>query len=183
MDECTTTYPCAQRCINTHGSFHCLCVDGFVPRPDDPTSCKSTSGEPLPSPWSITLCLLSKRLWKCFCLRVKSQPPYIYIPVTITRIYVLRIIPKPVNARQNVWSCSVISVSKSACSIRVLLKFQRRNLSSSLRTGITCENSTWMALTTHWLNRWGGCQSKRPTRLFVEYCTFLMLLNCYYFMC
>uniref|UniRef100_A0A672L380 LDL receptor related protein 1 n=1 Tax=Sinocyclocheilus grahami TaxID=75366 RepID=A0A672L380_SINGR len=45
VDECTTTYPCAQRCINTHGSFHCLCVDGFVPRPDDPTSCKSTSDE------------------------------------------------------------------------------------------------------------------------------------------
>lgn len=48
VDECTTTYPCAQRCINTHGSFHCLCVDGFVPRPNDPTSCKSTSGEPSP---------------------------------------------------------------------------------------------------------------------------------------
>lgn len=48
VDECTTTYPCAQRCINTHGSFHCLCVDGFETRPDDPTSCKSTSGEPLP---------------------------------------------------------------------------------------------------------------------------------------
>uniref|UniRef100_A0A9J8BFY3 Low density lipoprotein receptor-related protein 1Ab n=1 Tax=Cyprinus carpio carpio TaxID=630221 RepID=A0A9J8BFY3_CYPCA len=45
VDECTTTYPCAQRCINTHGSFHCLCVDGFVPRPNDPTSCKSTSDE------------------------------------------------------------------------------------------------------------------------------------------
>uniref|UniRef100_A0A671R1X8 Low-density lipoprotein receptor-related protein 1-like n=1 Tax=Sinocyclocheilus anshuiensis TaxID=1608454 RepID=A0A671R1X8_9TELE len=45
VDECTTTYPCAQRCINTHGSFHCLCVEGFVPRPDDPTSCKSTSDE------------------------------------------------------------------------------------------------------------------------------------------
>uniref|UniRef100_A0A8C1HLT6 Low density lipoprotein receptor-related protein 1Ab n=1 Tax=Cyprinus carpio carpio TaxID=630221 RepID=A0A8C1HLT6_CYPCA len=45
VDECTTTYPCAQRCINSHGSFHCLCVDGFVPRPDDPTSCKSTSDE------------------------------------------------------------------------------------------------------------------------------------------
>lgn len=45
IDECTTTYPCSQRCINTHGSFHCLCVDGFELRPNDPTICKSTSGE------------------------------------------------------------------------------------------------------------------------------------------
>lgn len=44
IDECTTTYPCSQRCINTHGSFHCLCVDGFELSPNDPTICKSTSG-------------------------------------------------------------------------------------------------------------------------------------------
>ncbi len=62
VDECTTTYPCAQHCINTHGSFHCLCVDGFVPRPDDLTSCKSTSGEHSP------LVLLCSRL---LFLRVK----------------------------------------------------------------------------------------------------------------
>lgn len=62
VDECTTTYPCAQHCINTHGSFHCLCVDGFVPRPNDPTSCKSTSGEHSP------LVLLCSRL---LFLRVK----------------------------------------------------------------------------------------------------------------
>lgn len=45
IDECTTTYPCSQRCINTHGSFHCLCVDGFELNPNDPTICKSTSGK------------------------------------------------------------------------------------------------------------------------------------------
>lgn len=45
IDECVTTYPCSQRCINTHGSFHCLCVDGFELSPNDPTVCKSTSGE------------------------------------------------------------------------------------------------------------------------------------------
>lgn len=45
VDECTTSYPCSQRCINTHGSFHCLCVDGFEFSPNDPTICKSTSGE------------------------------------------------------------------------------------------------------------------------------------------
>lgn len=45
IDECTTTYPCSQRCINTHGSFHCLCVDGFELSPNDPTICKSTSGK------------------------------------------------------------------------------------------------------------------------------------------
>lgn len=45
IDECTTTYPCTQRCINTHGSFHCLCVEGFQLSPVNPTICKSTSGE------------------------------------------------------------------------------------------------------------------------------------------
>lgn len=45
VDECTTTYPCTQRCINTHGSFHCLCVEGYRLSPENPTVCKSTSGE------------------------------------------------------------------------------------------------------------------------------------------
>lgn len=45
IDECTTTYPCTQRCINTHGSFHCLCVEGYQLSPENPTICKSTSGE------------------------------------------------------------------------------------------------------------------------------------------
>ncbi|XP_048838951.1 low-density lipoprotein receptor-related protein 1 isoform X2 [Brienomyrus brachyistius] len=45
IDECMTTYPCAQRCINTYGSFHCLCVEGFEPRHNDSTSCKSISAE------------------------------------------------------------------------------------------------------------------------------------------
>lgn len=56
IDECTTTYPCSQRCINTHGSFHCLCVDGFEVSPNDPTICKSTSGKA--SPECFTFCLL-----------------------------------------------------------------------------------------------------------------------------
>ncbi|XP_035377067.1 low-density lipoprotein receptor-related protein 1 isoform X2 [Electrophorus electricus] len=45
VDECTTTYPCSQRCLNTHGSFHCLCVDGYVAHANDSTRCKSTSEE------------------------------------------------------------------------------------------------------------------------------------------
>lgn len=45
IDECASTYPCTQRCINTHGSFHCLCVEGFQLSPENPTICKATSGE------------------------------------------------------------------------------------------------------------------------------------------
>uniref|UniRef100_A0A8C2EPV9 Low density lipoprotein receptor-related protein 1Aa n=1 Tax=Cyprinus carpio TaxID=7962 RepID=A0A8C2EPV9_CYPCA len=45
VDECSTTYPCTQHCINTHGSFRCVCVDGFQLSPSDPTVCKSTSDE------------------------------------------------------------------------------------------------------------------------------------------
>ncbi|XP_053083242.1 low-density lipoprotein receptor-related protein 1 isoform X3 [Pangasianodon hypophthalmus] len=45
VDECTSTFPCTQHCINTHGSFRCLCVDGYQLSPTDPTVCKSTSDE------------------------------------------------------------------------------------------------------------------------------------------
>ncbi|KAI1891106.1 hypothetical protein AGOR_G00160530 [Albula goreensis] len=38
-------YKCSQHCINTYGSFQCLCVEGFQQRPDDHTACKSTSEE------------------------------------------------------------------------------------------------------------------------------------------
>lgn len=55
IDECTMTYPCSQRCINTHGSFHCLCVDGFEINPNNPTICKSTSGMALVSAVSVDL--------------------------------------------------------------------------------------------------------------------------------
>uniref|UniRef100_A0A3B3RZD4 LDL receptor related protein 1 n=1 Tax=Paramormyrops kingsleyae TaxID=1676925 RepID=A0A3B3RZD4_9TELE len=45
IDECRSSYPCSQRCINTYGSFHCQCVEGFERRTSDPTACKSTSAE------------------------------------------------------------------------------------------------------------------------------------------
>uniref|UniRef100_H9GB47 EGF-like domain-containing protein n=1 Tax=Anolis carolinensis TaxID=28377 RepID=H9GB47_ANOCA len=32
-------------CINTLGSFKCLCVDGYILKPDDPTSCKAITDE------------------------------------------------------------------------------------------------------------------------------------------
>lgn len=44
VDECTTTYPCSQRCVNSYGSFHCLCVEGYVVHTNDSTRCKSSSG-------------------------------------------------------------------------------------------------------------------------------------------
>lgn len=45
IDECSTTYPCSQKCINTLGSFKCLCTEGYKLRPDHPTSCKAVTGE------------------------------------------------------------------------------------------------------------------------------------------
>lgn len=45
VDECTTTYPCSQRCVNSHGSFHCFCVEGYVAHANDSTRCKSASGK------------------------------------------------------------------------------------------------------------------------------------------
>lgn len=46
VDECSTTFPCSQRCVNTHGSYKCLCVEGYAPRGGDPHSCKAVTGEP-----------------------------------------------------------------------------------------------------------------------------------------
>lgn len=45
IDECSTTYPCSQKCINTLGSFKCLCIEGYKLKPDNPTSCKAVTGE------------------------------------------------------------------------------------------------------------------------------------------
>lgn len=45
VDECSTTFPCSQLCINTHGSYKCLCVEGYAPRSGDPHSCKAVTGE------------------------------------------------------------------------------------------------------------------------------------------
>ncbi len=130
VDECTTTYPCAQHCINTHGSFHCLCVDGFVPRPDDLTSCKSTSGEHSP------LVLLCSRL---LFLRVKR--------IQYRMSYKNALLAKMFEVVEKILFQSLLYYRS------VLLTFQMRSLSLSLRTATICENSTWMDLTTHWLNR------------------------------
>lgn len=45
VDECSTTFPCSQLCINTHGSYKCLCVEGYAPRGGDPHSCKAVTGK------------------------------------------------------------------------------------------------------------------------------------------
>ncbi|XP_008943618.1 PREDICTED: low-density lipoprotein receptor-related protein 1-like, partial [Merops nubicus] len=45
IDECSTTYPCSQKCINTLGSYKCLCIEGYKLRPDNPTSCKAVTDE------------------------------------------------------------------------------------------------------------------------------------------
>uniref|UniRef100_A0A8D2ZZH8 EGF-like domain-containing protein n=1 Tax=Scophthalmus maximus TaxID=52904 RepID=A0A8D2ZZH8_SCOMX len=44
-DECSTTLPCSQRCINTYGSFKCLCVDGYEALERSPNKCKALSGQ------------------------------------------------------------------------------------------------------------------------------------------
>lgn len=79
IDECTTTYPCSQHCLNTHGSFHCLCVDGFEVSPSDPTVCKSTSGKAAMSviiTHSLLICisLLNDVFWWRLCVEVE---PYL----------------------------------------------------------------------------------------------------------
>lgn len=44
VDECSTGFPCSQRCINTYGTYKCLCTDGYEIQPGNPHGCKSLSG-------------------------------------------------------------------------------------------------------------------------------------------
>ncbi len=53
VDECSTTLPCSQRCINTYGSYKCLCVDGYEALERNPNTCKALSGQP--DFWSLNL--------------------------------------------------------------------------------------------------------------------------------
>ena len=80
IDECEVSGLCRQggRCVNTHGSFECYCMDGYLPKsgPEpfhparDATSC--TGGSlPKDAAWDsgllllVTLPALSLCLWVC----------------------------------------------------------------------------------------------------------------------
>uniref|UniRef100_A0A8C8I960 EGF-like domain-containing protein n=1 Tax=Oncorhynchus tshawytscha TaxID=74940 RepID=A0A8C8I960_ONCTS len=45
VNECSSSLPCSQRCINTYGSFKCLCVEGYEALERNPNSCKALSVE------------------------------------------------------------------------------------------------------------------------------------------
>uniref|UniRef100_A0A8C1SIU4 Low density lipoprotein receptor-related protein 1Ba n=1 Tax=Cyprinus carpio TaxID=7962 RepID=A0A8C1SIU4_CYPCA len=45
VDECSENFPCSHQCINTYGSFHCLCADGYQRPASNPHSCRSLSAE------------------------------------------------------------------------------------------------------------------------------------------
>ncbi|XP_064182725.1 low-density lipoprotein receptor-related protein 1B-like isoform X2 [Anguilla rostrata] len=45
IDECSSSLPCSQHCINTYGSFKCLCADGYEAPAGNPNACKSLSAE------------------------------------------------------------------------------------------------------------------------------------------
>uniref|UniRef100_A0A671SCE3 Low density lipoprotein receptor-related protein 1Ba n=1 Tax=Sinocyclocheilus anshuiensis TaxID=1608454 RepID=A0A671SCE3_9TELE len=45
LDECSENFPCSHQCINTYGSFHCLCADGYQHPASNPHSCRSLSAE------------------------------------------------------------------------------------------------------------------------------------------
>ncbi|GAB0191315.1 low-density lipoprotein receptor-related protein 1B [Grus japonensis] len=45
IDECSSGFPCSQQCINTYGTYKCLCADGYEIQPDNLNGCKSLSDE------------------------------------------------------------------------------------------------------------------------------------------
>lgn len=44
QDECAVYGACSQTCVNTHGSYTCGCVEGYVLQPDN-RSCKAKNGK------------------------------------------------------------------------------------------------------------------------------------------
>lgn len=44
IDECSSGFPCSQQCINTYGTYKCLCADGYEVHPNNHHGCKSLSG-------------------------------------------------------------------------------------------------------------------------------------------
>lgn len=45
VDECSMGFPCSQQCVNTYGTYRCLCTDGYEVQPHNPNGCKSLSGK------------------------------------------------------------------------------------------------------------------------------------------
>ncbi|TRY82421.1 hypothetical protein DNTS_016378 [Danionella cerebrum] len=45
VDECLERFPCSQQCMNTYGSFHCLCAEGYQQSISDPRRCRALSAE------------------------------------------------------------------------------------------------------------------------------------------
>uniref|UniRef100_A0A672N291 Low-density lipoprotein receptor-related protein 1B-like n=1 Tax=Sinocyclocheilus grahami TaxID=75366 RepID=A0A672N291_SINGR len=46
VDECSENFPCSHQCINTYGSFHCLCADGYQRPASNPHTANEISEEP-----------------------------------------------------------------------------------------------------------------------------------------
>lgn len=44
QDECAIYGTCSQTCTNTHGSYACSCVEGYILQPDN-RSCKAKNGK------------------------------------------------------------------------------------------------------------------------------------------
>lgn len=44
VNECVETFPCSQQCMNTYGSYKCVCADGYKPLETDTHSCRAVSG-------------------------------------------------------------------------------------------------------------------------------------------
>ncbi len=70
VDECSENFPCGHQCINTYGSFHCLCADGYQRPISNPHSCRSLSGTLLYSAAQVWMssCGPSQRFYCHTCL-------------------------------------------------------------------------------------------------------------------
>uniref|UniRef100_A0A8C8LYL0 EGF-like domain-containing protein n=1 Tax=Oncorhynchus tshawytscha TaxID=74940 RepID=A0A8C8LYL0_ONCTS len=45
IDECSSDFPCSQLCVNTYGSYKCLCADGYEAPTKNSQICRSLSAE------------------------------------------------------------------------------------------------------------------------------------------
>lgn len=106
VDECSTGFPCSQQCINTYGTYKCLCTDGYEIQPDNPNGCKSLSGMDL----NLSTDQLPLHVWILHFLAIFTEfIPSCYILEINILLYV------PWCGVLSFWFC-VLSMNCSVCN-------------------------------------------------------------------
>lgn len=106
VDECSLGFPCSQQCVNTYGTYRCLCTDGYETQPGNPNGCKSLSGiDQSTGPASATLnfrAISSNSFLLAFPWKSKFFPTYL-------------------DGNASVWFCEVFTNSLCVIILHMVL--------------------------------------------------------------